>query len=434
MTTTQVDDAALSREIARQARPLPPDDDGAFAAAFDRWGDRRIVLLGEATHGTEEFYRARTVVTRNLIARHGFRIVAAEADWPDAATYDLYVKGKPLAGRRKPFRRFPTWMWRNAEIASLIAWMRLWNGDSPAADQAGFFGLDMYNMNDSIHAVIAHLDATDPAAAAVARERYGCLDPWAAEPAAYGGAAARGYASCEDQVVEQCRALLERSLGESGDLLDLRQNARLVAAAERYYRTMHRGGAEAWNLRDSHMFETLRNVLDAQGPDSKAIVWAHNSHVGDARATGMGVHLGEHNLGQLCRQAYGEEAVLIGFGTHAGTVVAASDWNGPMEVKHVRPSLKGSYERLCHDSAMPRFLLDLSAGTELRDMLSASRTERFIGVVYRPETELQSHYAEASLPRQFDGWVWFDETQALKPLGRDVHRQAGAADTWPFGV
>ncbi|WNO53817.1 protein-L-isoaspartate(D-aspartate) O-methyltransferase [Stakelama saccharophila] len=431
---------SLPEMIADAAEDLPDFDDPAFGRLFDRFADRRVVLLGEASHGTAEFYRARAAITRHLIEHHGFTIVAVEADWPDASTVDRYVRHRPARARAEPpFQRFPTWMWRNTEVRALIEWMRERNADVDAEEaRAGFYGLDIYNMSDSIGAVLDYLDRVDPEAAVIARERYGCLTPWQNDPATYGRAAlSRGYAECEAAVIEQCRALLEKRLDYAradGDaFLDAAQNARLIASAERYYRIMYYGGAESWNLRDTHMFETLRHLLDAKGPDARAIVWAHNSHIGDARHTDMGVTRDELNIGQLCRETFGREAALVGLGTHTGTVAAATDWDGDMEVKRVLPSRRDSYERLCHDSGRNRFLLDLSPDRHeaLRRRLTEPRLERFIGVIYRPETELWSHYSQAVLPEQFDAYAWFDETEAVTPLGPEHHR--GMPETYPFG-
>ena len=430
----------LPEMMAAAAEPLPDPDDPAFGRLFDRFADRRVVLLGEASHGTSEFYRARAAVTRRLIEEHGFTIVAVEADWPDAAVIDRYVRHRAArAGAEPPFQRFPTWMWRNTDVLAFTDWMRQHNESVPEPnDRAGFYGLDLYNMSGSIAAVLEYLDKIDPKAAVVARERYGCLTPWQKEPSTYGRAVlTSGYRKCEQVVVEQCRALLEKRLeytrqdGES--FLDAAQNARLIASAERYYLVMYYGGAESWNLRDTHMFETLGHLLDARGPQSKAVVWAHNSHIGDARYTEMGVVREELNIGQLCRERFGNEAALIGFGTHTGTVAAASDWGGDMEVKRVRPSHRDSYERLCHEAGIPRFLLDLGHHEALRRRLLEPRLERFIGVIYRPDTELMSHYADASLPQQFDAFVWFDETSAVTPVG-PKHARTDAPDTYPFGL
>jgi protein-L-isoaspartate(D-aspartate) O-methyltransferase len=436
---------SLQEMIARAARPLPEIDDAAFGKLFDRLADRRIILLGEASHGTSEFYRARAAITRRLIERHGFTIVAVEADWPDAAAVDHYVRHRPAQPDtgpiESPFQRFPQWMWRNAEVRDFIDWMRQHNETVRAIERrAGFYGLDLYNMSGSIAAVLDYLDRVDPRAAAAARERYGCLTPWQKEPATYGRAVlTQGYRECEQPVIAQLRELLQRRLEyarqDAEGFLDAAQNARLVATAERYYRIMYYGGAESWNLRDTHMFETLQHLLEARGPSAKAVVWAHNSHIGDARFTEMGTLREELNIGQLCRERFGDGVALIGFGTHAGTVAAASDWGGDMEIKRVRPAHQDSYERLCHDSGVARFLLDLqpSQHRALHRGLLTPRLERFIGVIYRPDTELLSHYAEASLPQQFDAFVWFDETSAVTPLGPE-HARPGAPDTYPFGL
>lgn len=429
----------LPELISDAAEPLPDFDDPAFGALFDRFGDRRVVLLGEASHGTSEFYRARAAITRRLIEHHGFTIVAVEADWPDAAAIDRYVRHRPGRSGEVAFQRFPTWMWRNLEVADFIGWLHRYNAAVPdQRNRIGFYGLDIYNMSGSIAAVLAYLDRTDPKAARVARERYGCLTPWQNDPSTYGRAVRfEGYDKCEKAVVAQCRELLERQLqraGEDGDdLLDAAQNARLIASAERYYRIMYYGGADCWNLRDTHMFEALQQLLEAHGSQSKAVVWAHNSHIGDARHTDMGTSREEVNIGQLCRQRFGATAALIGFGTHEGDVVAATDWDGDMEIKTIRPSLEDSYESLFHMTRHKRFLLDMPKHPEVRQQLLEPRLERFIGVIYRPETERLSHYMYASLPQQFDAFVWFDTTTPVTPLGL-VEKHEGVPETYPFGL
>jgi protein-L-isoaspartate(D-aspartate) O-methyltransferase len=429
----------LPELIAEAAEALPDPEDSAFARFVDRYATRRVVLLGEATHGTSEFYRARAAITRRLIVEHGFTIVAVEADWPDAAAIDRYVRHRSAGtATESPFQRFPTWMWRNTDVEAFTEWLRAHNEKLALASRTGFYGLDLYNMRGSIRAVLEYLDKVDPEAAAVARERYGCLTPWQKEPATYGRAVlTRGYRECEQAVLEQCRALLEKQLDyasqDAESFLDAAQNARLIASAERYYRIMYYGGAESWNLRDTHMFETLQHLLEARGAASKAVVWAHNSHIGDARYTEMGALREELNIGQLCREHFGTNAALIGFGTHAGTVAAATDWDADVEIKRVLPSHRESYERLCHDAGVPRFLLDLGRDEAVRRRLLQSRLERFIGVIYRPDTERMSHYAEASLPQQFDAFVWFDQTTAVTPLGAE-HARSGVPDTYPFAL
>ncbi len=435
-----VEPRTLAAMISDAAEPLPEIDNPAFGAMFDRFADARIVLLGEASHGTSEFYRARAAITKRLIEEHGFTIVAVEADWPDAATIDRYVRHKPHRPDTEPaFRRFPTWMWRNTDVDIFVAWLREHNHAQDTDRQAGFYGLDLYNLGGSIRAVIDYLDRVDPDAAAVARERYACLSPWKTDPAGYGRMAlTEGYARCEPAVVAMLRALLAKQIeyvGADGEeFLDAAQNARLVASAEAYYRVMYYGSAESWNLRDTHMFETLELLLQAKGSEAKAVVWAHNSHIGDARFTEMGGAREELNIGQLCREHYGEGARLIGFGTHGGTVAAATDWDGPMEVKRINPSRPDSYEYQCHESGESRFLLDLREGEHdsMREALTEPRLERFIGVIYRPETERWSHYSAAILPKQFDAWVWFDETSAVTPL--PTEQLEGAEETYPFGL
>jgi erythromycin esterase-like protein len=435
----------LPQLIAQAAEPLPNLDDPAFGAKFDRFGDARVVLLGEASHGTSEFYQARAAITRRLVEHHGFTIVAVEADWPDAATIDRYVRHRePRQGEEAAFERFPTWMWRNVEVDGFIRWLRGHNGQRPYEQMCGFYGLDLYNLGASMRAVIDFLDEADPEAAGMARRRYGCLEPWADEPARYGALAlSEGYARCEVGVLQMLRDLTQRNfdcLGEECDeWLDAAANARLVKNAEAYYRVMYHGSAESWNLRDTHMFETLCQLLDAKGPKAKAVVWAHNSHIGNAAFTDMGQRRNEINIGQLTKERFGERARLIGFGTHSGTVAAADDWDEPMQIKQVRPSLPDSYERMSHDSGVGRFLLDLRAGEvgrEIGEALTEPRLERFIGVIYRPETERWSRYSEAILPRQFDAWVWFDETKAVTPLPGEQRPggDAAADETYPFGL
>jgi putative phosphoribosyl transferase len=422
------------------AEPLPTPDDPAFAAAFDRFASARIVLLGEASHGTSEFYRARAAITRRLIEHHGFTIVAVEADWPDAAAVDRYVRQSPHRPMlAPPFTRFPTWMWRNKDVDDFVSFLRRHNAMKSPGERVGFYGLDLYNMTASIAAVLTYLDRVDPTAAEVARSRYACLSPWSREPAAYGRASlTEGYALCEQPVTRILMDLLQKELRyveqDGAQFFDAARNAWLVANAERYYRVMYFGSHESWNLRDRHMFDTLQHILNWAGVGTKAVVWAHNSHIGDARFTDMGTERGELNIGQLCRQAYGNDVALIGFGTHTGTVAAASEWDAPMEIKMVRPSRPDSYEALCHDAGYERFVLDLRAGrySDLRLVLAEPRLERYIGVIYRPETERWSHYSHAVLPDQYDAFVWFDETHAVIPLPTQV--TGGEDETYPFGL
>jgi protein-L-isoaspartate(D-aspartate) O-methyltransferase len=436
-------DSAVAHLIRETAEPIADPDDGkAFDALVERMAEARIVLLGEATHGTSEFYRARAQISRALIERHGFSFVAVEADWPDAMRIDRYVTNRPRSRVQfTPFSRFPTWMWRNAEVDRFVAWLRERNVRRDESQRAGFYGLDVYSLFTSIAHVLEFLERADPEAAKVARARYGLLTPWHRDPAAYGEAVLTGaYKSVESEVVAVLRDLLEKRLEyarrDGEEVFDAGRNARVVAGAEAYYRTMYYGSAASWNLRDAHMFDTLLALLEHHGPDARAIVWEHNSHIGDARATDMSAR-GELNVGELCRERFGPAAWAVGFGTDRGSVAAATHWGGPMEIQRVRPARADSYERLCHDSTLRAFALHLRdpRRRELRDELLAPRLERAIGVVYRPETERASHYFHASLPEQFDEFVWFDETRAVTPLGVPAGRpEEDLPETYPFGL
>jgi protein-L-isoaspartate(D-aspartate) O-methyltransferase len=432
-------DGSLAKAIAASSEKFKAIASAELEPLLRRIGDARIVLLGEATHGTSEFYRMRERISRELIERKGFSFIAIEGDWPDAARIDHYVRHAEYPPSEwTAFARFPVWMWRNQEVRDFIDWLRTRNANVEPDQRIAFHGLDLYSLYTSIRSVLGYLDDVDPQTARVARQRYGCLTPWQSDPATYGHAALTGsYQTCEREVISMLTDLMrkQRAYAEhDGErFLDAVQNARLVANAERYYRIMYYGSRASWNLRDSHMFETLKTLLHFHGPRSKAIVWAHNSHVGDSSATEMASR-GEYNIGHLCRQEFGNSAYSIGFGTNSGTVAAASEWDGPMEMKAVRPALPESYERLCHETGDPRFLLRLRTAmpTVLDAGLSKPRLERAIGVIYRPETELQSHYFQAILPDQFDEYIWFDETQAITPL--KTKELEGLPDTYPFGL
>jgi erythromycin esterase-like protein len=427
----------LTSLLRECGEPIARPDAADFADPFERFADARIVLLGEATHGTHEFYAARAEITRRLIERHGFTIVAVEGDWPDIARLDDYVRHNgPRMRKGEPFARFPTWMWRNAEVLAFVDWLRGFNAELPPERRASMRGLDVYSLGESIHAVLAYLEAHDPDEAAVARRRYGCLDAWADQPQGYGQAVKyMKLKPCERAVVDQLRALLAERIelvdGDRDAFLDAEINARIVRDAERYYRAMYEGSVTSWNVRDRHMFDTLQALM-AHHRDARAVVWAHNSHVGNASATAMGWH-GEFNIGELVRSAYGDQAVLVGFGTDRGTVAAASEWDGEMLVKTVRPAREDSWEGAFRRAGRARSLTDWRTGrAELREALSQTLLERAIGVIYRPETERSSHYFEAVLADQFDAFVWFEETGPVTPLGSE--RPQGAPEMWPFGL
>jgi erythromycin esterase-like protein/adenine/guanine phosphoribosyltransferase-like PRPP-binding protein len=435
--------------IRRRAIPLTGAP-SQYDALIDGIGDARIVLLGEATHGTHEFYRERAYITRRLITEKGFAAVAVEADWPDAYRVNRYVRGTgddeegvdALAG----FRRFPAWMWRNADVLDFIGWLRSHNDTKKADERAGFYGLDLYSLRTSMQAVLAYLEKVDPVAARRARARYACFDQFGEEMQQYAYATGQGIGpSCEREVVTQLLELHRRRVDYASrdgriaadEFFHAEQNARLVRNAEEYYRTMFRGRAESWNLRDQHMAQTLQELapfLERTRPGARIVVWAHNSHLGDARATEMGEG-GELNVGQLVRDRFGAEAVLVGFTTYTGTVTAATEWDAPAGRRHVRPALAGSYERLFHEAGIPRFLLPLRSDLELASALAAPRLERAIGVIYAPQTERRSHYFHAQLPEQFDYVLHFDETRAVEPLERSAAWEAGeVAETYPSGL
>ncbi|MFN4230322.1 erythromycin esterase family protein [Parvibaculum sp.] len=431
---------ALTEAIKAHCEALPsPEAAEAFGRFFARFGDAKVVLLGEATHGTAEFYEARAAITRQLVRHHGFNIVAVEADWPDASHIDRYVRHHAARqGRGPAFSRFPVWMWRNEQLLAFADWLRAHNETLPPGARASFNGLDVYSLGESIHAVLNYLEKVDPDAARMARHRYGCLTPWQEEPAEYGRAVLhRAIDPCEDEAVAQLRELLARRLdyirADGEAWFDAAQNARIVKAAEQYYRIMYRGSVDSWNLRDRHMFDTLQSLLDARGPEARAVVWAHNSHIGNAAATSMGWH-GEFNIGELCRKAFGGDAVAIGFGTDRGRVAAASDWGGPMEFKEIIPARTDSYEFAFRKTGISRSLTDWRGADKsaLAEALREPMLERAIGVIYRPETEFLSHYFEAVLADQFDAYVWFEETGPVDPL--PAVRPQGAADTYPFGL
>jgi erythromycin esterase-like protein len=437
-------------DIVRQRAQKLEGDPSQYDALLKGIGDARIVLLGEATHGTHEFYRERAFITRRLIVEKGFSAVAVEADWPDAYRVNRYVRGvgadEDSVDALGDFARFPTWMWRNADVLDFIGWLRTHNETRPEHDRVGFYGLDLYSLRASMQAVLAYLDKVDPEGARRARTRYACFDRFGDEMQQYGYAAAYGLEpSCEREAVTQLLELHRRRADYASrdgrvardDFFYAEQNARLVRNAEEYYRTMFRGRAESWNVRDQHMTEALGELvqfLEQGRPGARTVVWAHNSHLGDARATEMGEG-GELNVGQLVREQFGAAAVLVGFTTYTGTVTAASEWDGPAHRRHVRPALAGSYERILHDAGIPRLLLPLRPDLELASALAGPRLERAIGVIYAPDTERRSHYFHARLADQFDYVLHFDETRAVEPLERTAVWNAGEmAETFPSGL
>jgi erythromycin esterase-like protein len=444
--------AAVIEDVVRdEAYPLRAGEVSDYDPLMEFIGEARFVLLGEASHGTHEFYRERAEITKRLILEKAFTAVAVEADFPDAYRVNRYVRGagsdadasEALGG----FRRFPQWMWRNADVLDFVGWLRTYNDALPPdSEKIGFYGLDLYSLHTSIGAVLLYLDKVDPDAASRARERYSCFDHFGEDTQAYGYAAAFGLTeSCEKDVVGQLVELHRRASELAAldgqvardDYFFAEQNARLVKNAEQYYRMMYRSDVSSWNLRDRHMMETLAALdghISESGRPAKVVVWEHNSHLGDARWTEMGER-GEWNVGQLTRQKYGREAMLIGFTTDHGTVTAATHWDGEAERKRVRPALPRSIERHFHQSGMERFLVLMKKNSMIRNILREPLLERAIGVIYRPETERQSHYFFARVGEQFDALIHVDETRAVEPLERTAEWAVGEVEeTFPSGL
>jgi erythromycin esterase-like protein len=440
-------DAAVIEAIRRHA--VSVNLESAAPRLLEAIGqDISLVLIGEATHGTLEFYRIRADLTRALIRQRGFSLVAAEADWPDAYRANQWVRllgdDDTAENALADFTRFPRWMWRNREVVRFLRWLRSENAERPLEARAGFYGLDLYSLHRSMARVIEYLDKVDPGAANRARRGYACFDAFGEDVQRYGYAASLNIErSCEDEVVEQLVELRRRAAEyaqrdghiAADEYFVAEQNARVVRNAESYYRAMFRGGAESWNVRDSHMMTTLQDLLDHAGRSHRApraVVWAHNSHLGDARATSMAA-IGELNLGQLVRERFGAGCCSIGMTTHDGEVTAAHEWDEPAALRTVRPSLSGSYERVFHDVGIPAFILPLAL-PPVASALAGPRHERAIGVIYRPETERASHYFLSRLPQQFDLVVHIDRTRAVEPLERWGRHEIDLPETYPTGM
>ncbi|MGH9586887.1 MAG: erythromycin esterase family protein [Acidobacteriaceae bacterium] len=438
----------LSR-INRAAIPL---NYGAtdYDALLQWIGDRRLVLIGEASHGTHDFYRERARITRRLIEEKGFNMVAIEGDWPDAYRVNRFVRGLGAGATTRDanarealgdFLRFPAWMWRNMDVLGFVEWMWEFNSKRSAEARAGFYGLDLYSLHASIRAVLGYLDKVDPEGAQRARYRYACFDHFGEDPQAYGYASSFKLSrSCEDEVVAQLVEMRRRcgDLASRDGRVDpdayffAEQNARLIRNAESYYRAMFEGRAESWNVRDRHMAESLAWLCQIR-PKARIVVWAHNSHLGDASATEMSAR-GEVNLGQLTRERFGDEVFLLGFTTHSGEVTAAARWDAPAERKIVRPALEGSYEAMFHQTRIPSFLLPMHDPAVAR-ALAEPRLERAIGVIYQPRTERESHYFKCHLPNQFDAVIHIDRTKALIPFELTSGWKAGELpETYPYAV
>lgn len=425
-----IDEIGISSISFKTLKKFPID------GLLDRIGNARIVLLGEASHGTSEFYAARQEITKALIERKGFNFVCAEADWSDAEQINNYVRNDYKVQDWMPFARFPEWMWKNKEVLNFVEWLKKYN--SKHDNSIGFYGLDLYGLENSIDLVIKYLEGVNPDLATLAKLRYSCIMPFMSSPSMYGKLVTTNkLQSCEAEVLKMLFDLLKNKnkLNHSKAYFYAYQNATVIVDAERYYKAMFYGSSESWNLRDFHMFYTLKSLLSYFGKDSKAIVWAHNSHIGNALATEMYAR-GEINIGHFCKEHFGDKSYHIGFGTHTGTVAASNNWGEPMEVMTINESIENSYENLCHRTHVPNFTLPLReeySEKKLRELLSTPRLERAIGVVYRPDTERMSHYFKTVLPSQFDEYIWFNKTKAVTPIATQTETSK-LLDLHPFGM
>ena len=407
-------------------------------------GEARVVLLGEASHGTHEYYTWRTALSQRLIQEKGFSFIAVEGDWPDCFAVNAAIKQDSVAYGSaaqllQTFSRWPTWMWGNWEVAALVEWLHRHNLGQPAAQRVGFYGLDVYSLWESLRAVLHYAEQQGDGAVDAARQAFRCFEPYSTDPQEYARAVAFVSEDCQAEVTDVLRALRRQAatrahapLPEGEQAFAAEQNALVAVNAERYYKAMLRGGGASWNVRDEHMMETLTRLLDLHGPHSKAIVWAHNTHVGDARYTDMRRE-DMVNIGQLARQQLGREAVFsVGFGSYRGRVVAGQEWGAPLEQMPVPAAVPHSWEDLLHRQLQGENALLLS--TEIRDdaRLAQPLGHRAIGVVYRPQREQFGNYVPSLLPDRYDAFLFIDQTRALHPLA--IHpAEKGTPDLYPWG-
>jgi erythromycin esterase len=433
---------ALAQGVRRIARPLATADD--LDPLIERIGDARYVLLGEASHGTSEYYTWRTEISKRLVLEKGFSFIAVEGDWPDCYRVNRYVRAFEDSGENAEavlhaFERWPTWMWANREVVELVSWLRRHNDRVHPDRRVGFYGLDVYSLWDSMHAVVEYLERLDPALARAARRAYSCFDPYHNEPQDYARATAIVPTSCEAEAVAVLRELRSRAPEYKQDgreaYFNAEQNALVARNAELYYRTMVRGGPASWNIRDTHMVETLERLMTNHDPHARAIIWEHNTHIGDARYTDMATH-GMINVGQLVRDRHDHEGVvLVGFGTHRGTVIAAEEWGAPMERMRVPDARAGSWEDVCHrENADDKLMIFDGEADGGVPGLEPPRDHRAIGVVYDPRNERWGNYVPSVLPRRYDAFIYIDQTQAVDPLHMPVRVGDEVPETFPTGM
>ena len=426
----------LTDELLKVSHELQDADD--LTPLLDRIGDARYVLIGEASHGTSEFYTWRARLSQRLIREKGFSFVAVEGDWPDCYQVNRYVKGYDDAGNSAldvlhAFERWPTWMWANWEVVAFAEWLKGHNEGLPSEERVGFYGLDVYSLWESLEAVTGFLEDTDPGALEAARRAYRCFEPYREDAHAYAEATAMVPTSCEAEVVKllsELRGKVEAYPADAETRLNAEQNAHVAVNAERYYRAMIRGGSSSWNVRDTHMMDTLDRLMVRRGAGAKAIVWEHNTHIGDARATDMAA-AGMVNVGQLARERHSAEGVfLVGFGSYEGSVIAGDYWGAEMEEMPVPPAVPGSWEALLHGTGSDRLLFS----ADLKDPAFVERRgHRAIGVVYHPSRERFGNYVPTVLPRRYDAFLYLAKTKGLHPLHLEP-KGGKTPDTYPWGL
>lgn len=413
-------------------------DTKSLDAFLDNIGEKPVVMLGEASHGTHEYYTWRTAISKRLIAEKGFRFIAVEGDWPDCYRINRFVKGYKDAGDSirevlKNFNRWPTWMWGNWEVAALAEWMREYNSLQPVNRKAGFYGLDVYSLWDSMQEMMSYLEKEDPQAAQSVRSAIRCFEPFQNNEHLYARYSLTEH-SCRDKVMallKEIRAKAHHLDGDHEAGFNTEQNALIAVNAEKYYRSMMSFDNESWNVRDTHMMETLDRLMHFHGNGAKGIVWAHNTHIGDARATDM-ARANMINIGQLAREQYGNDQVyLAGFGSYEGSVIAGDEWGAPMQEMEVPPAREGSVEHALHrESPRNRYLL--FSEEEQRQIYSSPIRHRAIGVVYAPERERYGNYVTFVMPERYDAFLYIDQTKALHAMNlRPDNEQL--PETYPFG-
>ncbi|MGB4849915.1 MAG: erythromycin esterase family protein [Saprospiraceae bacterium] len=435
-----VEDGAIVKAIKKNAYPLNSKED--LQPLFDRIGDAKIVMLGEASHGTHDYYTWRAHISKRLIEEKGFNFIAVEGDWPDCYRLNRYIKGYDVENKSAftvlhAFNRWPTWMWANWEIVALADWLKNHNTGLPANKRAGFYGLDVYSLWESMESIIQYLKKTDPGALKIAEEAFYCFAPYRKdEGRAYGHASRLVPELCQNEVVALLKEIRNKLPSYNTDyenVFSAEQNALITVNAEKYYRTMVEGGPHSWNVRDRHMADTLNRLLKFHGENAKAIVWEHNTHIGDARATDM-TEDGMFNIGELARlQHHQENVVLVGFGSYKGTVMAGRNWGAEMESMPMPDARESSWEYLLHAAGKENKLLWMSDFADNDMIMENHLGHRAIGVVYHPEREQYGNYVPTILPLRYDAFIYLDQTSALHPLHIEPDGQQ-IPETFPFGV